>query len=77
MLKRGIYPINIKFLKWQESTVGSYIEFKIRVRLQEGLQTNLFGKERTSTPIMNRETLDTTCEWDIYKRYSNFVMLNN
>jgi PX domain len=37
----------------------------------------LNGKERASTPIMNRETIDSTCEWDIYKRYSNFVVLND
>ena len=29
-------PLMIEMIKWQESTVGNYIEFKIKVRYQEG-----------------------------------------
>jgi hypothetical protein len=36
VLRRGVYPLSVQFLNWQQSTVGQYIEFKIRVRCLEG-----------------------------------------
>lgn len=30
-LDKGQYPFNVKFLKWQDSKIGKYIEFKISV----------------------------------------------
>lgn len=30
-LKRGFYPLRARFLNWQQSNVGDYIEFQIRV----------------------------------------------
>lgn len=35
-LRDGHYPLNIKFLMWQDSDLGKYIEFKIRVSYNEG-----------------------------------------
>lgn len=32
-------PLTLKVLKWQQSTLGKYIEFEIAVRFQEGPQT--------------------------------------
>jgi hypothetical protein len=36
LLKRGQYPFSVYFLNWQESSVGKYIEFMIRVTFHEG-----------------------------------------
>lgn len=30
------FPISIKFLMWQDSNIGNYIEFKIQVTYHEG-----------------------------------------
>jgi len=30
-LKRGVYPFRVQFVKWQQSNVGDYIEFQIKV----------------------------------------------
>jgi hypothetical protein len=30
-LVHGQYPLNVKFVKWQDSKIGEYIEFKIIV----------------------------------------------
>lgn len=35
-LASGQYPLNVKFVKWQDSKIGQYIEFKIIVFYQEG-----------------------------------------
>ena len=31
LLKRGTFPICVRFKKWQKSNVGDYIEFQIQV----------------------------------------------
>ena len=36
LMQRGLYPLSVRFLNWQQSNVGDYIEFKIRVSFQEG-----------------------------------------
>lgn len=71
-LRRGLYPINIKFLNWQDSKFGNYVEFKIRVKYQEGPQENnsVFNPRPDSDPV-------APFEWDILKRYSNFVNLHD
>ena len=30
-LRRGSAPLNVTFLRWQDSTIGSYVEFVLRV----------------------------------------------
>ena len=72
-LLRGLQPINIKFLKWQDSSLGSYVEFKIRVRYQEGPQE--YSNE-INYPGADSKPYDTF-EWDIYKRFSNFSALQD
>lgn len=37
--------ISVTFMRWQESTIGNYIEFKIRVRY---LETTSVGTEASS-----------------------------
>lgn len=70
--KRNTFPFEVRFLKWQESSVGNYIEFKIRIRFLECEQ-----EERP--PFSNDVDQEPTgkAEWDIYKRYSDFVTLND
>ena len=35
-LRDGHYPLNVKILMWQDSNLGKYIEFKIKVIYNEG-----------------------------------------
>ena len=35
-LRVGQYPMTIKFLMWQDSNIGNYIEFKLSVTYHEG-----------------------------------------
>ena len=35
-IRAGQYPISLKFLMWQDSNIGNYIEFKIQVTYHEG-----------------------------------------
>ena len=56
-------PIAVKILMWQDSTVGQYIEFKIKCYYQEG---------------QNEKSVDDhSAAWSIYKRYSNFQQLHS
>ena len=68
------FPFHIRFLKWQESTVGKYIEFKIQITFLEGEHRELapFAMDDADfTPKPNELV------WDVYKRYSDFVTLND
>ena len=59
----------MKILLWQDSNVGNYIEFKIRVRYQESPQ------KTGSRLSINDDDPSDDFEWDIFKRYSNFQHL--
>lgn len=70
-LERGQYPLNVKFLKWQDSKIGKYIEFKISVYYQEGP-----GSVKEDVKDSFKDEKPTSIyNWVIYKRYSNFVDL--
>lgn len=63
----------MKFVKWQDSKIGKYIEFKISVYYQE-------GPGAINPPGAGRDSLSddrpaSIYNWIIYKRYSNFVDL--
>ncbi len=36
-LERGLFPFSVKFLQWQESTIGNFIEFEIQITNNEGV----------------------------------------
>ena len=71
-------PITVKFLMWQDSNIGNYIEFKIQVTYHEG---NENPGQRSSLMSPHHSTnssdqLHGSNSWLIYKRYSNFVDLH-
>ena len=35
-IRAGQFPISIKFLMWQDSNIGNYIEFKVQTTYHEG-----------------------------------------
>jgi hypothetical protein len=35
-LKRGTHPFGVNFLKWQDSSLGKYVEFEVSVNYLEG-----------------------------------------
>ena len=65
---------------WQDSNLGKYIEFKIKVIYNEGDSNP--HKSQTVSPtgaqIPSRESFaPLTNEWEVYKRYSNFIDLHD
>jgi len=62
-------PLSVYFLKWQQSNVGNFVEFVIRVRYQEGqgLKNNVDPRRSKPSDML---------EWDIYRRYTNFAELH-
>ena len=53
-LTRGKHSFGINFLKWQDSKLGKYIEFKIRVTYLEGPQAGPRGL--ASPAVMDANT---------------------
>ena len=77
------HPITVEFLKWQDSNIGQYIEYKIRVTFHEGHGTSRESQSLVQAIKANKEFLrgstnvsQSDNQWDIYKRYSNFVDLS-
>jgi hypothetical protein len=66
-LRRGVMPLSVCFLKWQQSNVGNFVEFVIRVRYQEGRQNAVHNRQSKPSDML---------EWDIYRRYTNFADLH-
>jgi hypothetical protein len=84
-------------VKWQDSGLGKYIEFKIKVFYQEGHGSdqsgqggafNFNGQQPMVSPLANNVQFAMTSpalgsqtktsniyQWEIFKRYSNFVDL--
>lgn len=73
-LVTGQYPLNVKFVKWQDSKIGQYIEFKIIVFYQEGPGVKKLIDFARDSIIDDKPS--NIYQWVIYKRYSNFVDLN-
>lgn len=75
-LRIGQYPISIKFLMWQDSNIGNYIEFKIQVTYHEGHENA--GQRQSLISPHASANLDSvgSNSWVVYKRYSNFVDLH-
>jgi hypothetical protein len=66
-LRRCVMPLSVCFLKWQQSNVGNFVEFVIRVRYQEGPKNAVDARRSKPSDML---------EWDIYKRYTNFADLH-
>lgn len=84
-IRAGQYPISLKFLMWQDSNIGNYIEFKIQVTYHEGHE-NASGQRQSLISPHASANLDNflhhgpgggSNSWVIYKRYSNFVDLHD
>lgn len=75
-IRAAQYPISIKFLMWQDSNIGNYIEFKIQVTYHEGHENA--GQRQSLVSPHASTNLDSqgSNQWVIYKRYSNFVDLH-
>jgi hypothetical protein len=74
LLTKGQFPFNVKIIKWQDSNIGKYIEFKIGVFYQEGpgsKKSTDFGRES-----IQEERPSSAFNWFVFKRYSNFVDLS-
>jgi len=56
------FPITVEFLKWQDSNIGDYVEYKIRVTYNEGYaQSSQFGINRpTSGVSLMRQSMGLT-----------------
>ena len=65
----------MKFVKWQDSSIGKYIEYKIRVFFQEGPGSQSPTYYQRSSMAFDEEPT-SIYSWTIYKRYSNFVDLH-
>ena len=68
---------------WQDSNLGDYIEFKIRVSYNEG-EGNTTHRSTSVSPTaagantsQNRDSGLMNNQWEIYKRYSNFMDLHD
>ena len=71
------FPLTIKFLMWQDSNIGNYIEFKMQVTYREGLDNiNWSMASPHSSLESHNQTSNPGNTWIIYKRYSNFVDLH-
>lgn len=78
-LSRGQFPLNIKIVKWQDSRIGKYIEFKIVVFYQEGPGSNKhteFDRNSIDSSSGRIEVPSTIYSWIVFKRYSNFIDLH-
>ena len=64
---------------WQDSNIGNYIEFKIQVTYHEGHENA--GQRSSMISPHASANLDNlqggSNQWILYKRYSNFVDLND
>ena len=81
-LRDGHYPLNVKFLMWQDSNLGKYIEFKIRVSYNEGEGNPHKSSTVSPTAAQQHQANDRDSglrsnEWEVYKRYSNFIDLHD
>lgn len=54
-LRVGQYPISIKFLMWQDSNIGNYIEFKLQVTYHEGSESSGQRSQVTSSPYNSQD----------------------
>ena len=66
---------------WQDSNLGKYIEFKIKVSYNEGdsnpnKSTNV-SPTAAQSPNVRESFATQSNQWEIYKRYSNFVDLHD
>lgn len=62
-------------MRWQDSKVGKYIEYKINVFYQEGPGSKKFVQDSRNSLVSN-DVEKNIYRWEIYKRYSNFVDLS-
>lgn len=64
---------------WQDSNIGNYIEFKLSVTYHEGHENAGVRHSMTSPHHSANSASDqgASNSWIIYKRYSNFVDLND
>ena len=80
-LRDGHYPLNVKFIMWQDSNLGKYIEFKMVVTYNEGdsnpnKSTNV-SPTAAQAPNVRESFTTQSNQWEIYKRYSNFIDLHD
>lgn len=84
-LRKEQYPLTVKFLMWQDSNLGNYIEFKIRVTYHEGhetpgIRTSLTSPHQSIEAPVNPHATSGSAQaensWIVYKRYSNFIDLH-
>ena len=57
---------------WQDSNLGKYIEFKIKVMYMEGYDPLKSGENQ---PRISKH-IQGAKEWELFKRYSNFIDLH-
>jgi len=78
-LSKRQFPLNIRIVKWQDSRIGKYIEFKIVVFYQEGPGSTKqieFDRSSMDSNGAKTEVPSTIYSWIVFKRYSNFIDLH-